>query len=110
MNTKPISPIGDDWDSLRQTLLTPEERAETDVKIALLGEIINARQASGLTQKDLETASGVKQPVIARLERGSTDPQLSTLIKVLAPLGKTLAVVPLDNRTPLAPKHDNPTP
>ncbi|MDR1701488.1 MAG: helix-turn-helix transcriptional regulator [Sporomusaceae bacterium] len=98
MKNKPISPVGDDWDNLRNTLLTPEERAETDLKIALLGEIINARQASGLTQKELEAASGVKQPVIARLERGSTDPQLSTLIKVLAPLGKTLAIVPLKQK------------
>jgi ribosome-binding protein aMBF1 (putative translation factor) len=99
MRNKAISPVGDDWDTLRESLLTPEERAETDIKIALLGEIINARQSSGLTQKELEAASGVKQPVIARLERGSTDPQLSTLIKVLAPLGKTLAIVPLEQET-----------
>jgi predicted transcriptional regulator len=49
-----------------------------------------------LTQKELEAVSGVRQPVIARLERGSTDPQLSTLIKVLASLGKTLAIVPIE--------------
>jgi len=96
MKNKAISPVGDDWDNLRETLLTPEERAQTDIKVALLNEIINARQANGLTQKELETASGVKQPVIARLERGSTDPQLSTLIRVLAPLGKTIAIVPID--------------
>ena len=96
MRNKPISPIGDDWDTLRETLLTPEERAQTDIKVALLSEIISARQAIGLTQKELEAVSGVKQPVIARLERGSTDPQLSTIIKVLAPLGKTIAIVPLD--------------
>lgn len=98
MRNKAISPVGDDWDTLREALLMPEERAETDIKIALLGEIINARQSSGLTQKGLEAASGVKQPVIARLERGTTDPQLSTLIKVLAPLGKTLAIVPLEQK------------
>jgi ribosome-binding protein aMBF1 (putative translation factor) len=103
MKNKPVSPIGDDWDTLRKTLITPEERAETDIKVALLGEIINARQANGLTQKELEAVSGVKQPVIARLERGTTDPQLSTLIKVLAPLGKTLAVVPLDHQSSNAP-------
>ncbi len=74
MRNKTISPIGDDWDTLRATLLTPEERFKTDIKVALLGEIINARQSSGLTQKELEAVSGVKQPVIARLERGSTDP------------------------------------
>jgi len=69
MKNKAITPIGDDWDDLRETLLTPEERAQTDIKVALLNEIINARHANGLTQKELETASGVKQPVIARLER-----------------------------------------
>ena len=99
MRNKAISPIGDDWDDLREKLLTPEERAQTDVKVALLNEIINARKVNGLTQKELETASGVKQPVIARLERGTTDPQLSTLIRVLAPLGKTIAIVPIDQST-----------
>jgi DNA-binding XRE family transcriptional regulator len=99
MRKKPISPVGDDWDDLRAELFSPEEIAECDVKVAIIGEIINARQSSGLTQKQLEALSGVRQPVIARLERGSTDPQLSTLIRVLAPLGKTLAVVPLDQET-----------
>ena len=101
MRNEELSPIGDDWDDLRVTLLTSEERAQTDVKVALLNEIINARKANGLTQKELEAASGVKQPVIARLERGSTDPQLSTLIRVLAPLGKTIAIVPIDKNTPV---------
>ena len=96
MRNKAISPIGDDWDDLRETLLTPEERAQTDIKVALLNEIINARHTNGLTQKELEAVSGVKQPVIARLERGTTDPQLSTLIRVLAPLGKTIAIIPID--------------
>ena len=39
--------------------------------------------------------SGVTQPVIARLERGTTSPNVSTLMKVLAPLGKKLAIVPM---------------
>ena len=30
------------------------------------------------------------------MEKGSTSPQLSTILKVLAPLGKTLAVVTLE--------------
>lgn len=98
MKNKPISPVGDDWDDLRQELFTPEEIAECDIKVALLGEIINARHESGLTQKELEVASGVKQPVIARMERGTTDPQLSTVIKILASFGKTLAIVPLEQK------------
>lgn len=95
MKEKPISPVGDCWNEYKENLLTPEERAEIAVKAALVAEIVNARHETGLTQKQLEAASGVKQPVIARLEKGTTDPQLSTLIKLLAPLGKTLAVVPV---------------
>lgn len=89
-----ISPVGDSWDTYKENLLTSEERAEIAVKAALVAEIVNARYETGLTQKQLEAVSGVRQPIIARLEKGTTDPQLSTLIKLLAPLGKTLAVVP----------------
>ena len=89
-----IPPVGDNWDTYKDNLFTPEERAEIAVKAALVAEIVNARHETGLTQKQLEAASGVRQPIIARLEKGTTDPQLSTLIKLLASLGKTLAVVP----------------
>jgi hypothetical protein len=41
----PISPIGDDWNEIRKSLLIPEERIETDLKVALLDEIIKARQS-----------------------------------------------------------------
>ena len=60
-------------------------------------ELINARNEQGISQKKLEELSGVKQPIIARMEKGHTSPQLGTIIKVLAPLGKTLAVVPLED-------------
>ena len=75
------------------TLLTPEERTESDLRVALIGEIIKARQEKGISQKKLEELSGVKQPVIARMERGPSNPQIDTILKLLAPLGKTLAIV-----------------
>lgn len=78
------------------SLLTPEEIAESDLRVALMGELIKARQEKGYSQKKLEELSGVRQPVIARMERGITSPQLTTILKVLAPLGKTLAIVPLE--------------
>ena len=77
---------------------TPEEIAESNMRVALITELIKARQEQGISQKRLEELSGVKQPVIARMEAGVTSPQIDTILKVLAPLGKTLAVVPLDNR------------
>ena len=78
------------------SLLTPEEIAENDLKVALIGEIIKARKEKGLSQKKLEELTGIKQPVIARLEKGITNPQVGTIIKLLASLGKKLAIVPLD--------------
>ncbi len=93
-----ISPSGDKWSAFKQTLLTPEERNEIDIKVQIVTEILNARHEQGLTQKAIEKASGVKQPIIARMERGTNDPQLTTVIKVLAALGKTLAVVPIESK------------
>lgn len=63
----------------------------------ITSEILAARKRRGMTQKQLEQRSDVKQPVIARLENGTTDPQLSTLLKVLNSLDMTLAIVPLEN-------------
>ena len=73
--------------------------AEVDVVDAgrwrVVGQASLAREGAGITQTQLERLSGVSQPVIARLERGETVPQLDTLLKILAPLGKTLEVVDL---------------
>ena len=66
--------------------------------MALIGEIVKARQELGISQKKLEELSGVKQPIIARMEKGSTKPQLDTVLKVLAALGKTLKVVPIEQK------------
>jgi ribosome-binding protein aMBF1 (putative translation factor) len=87
--------IGGDALEFIDSYLTPEEKAESNLRVDLIGEIIKARQEKGLSQKKLEELSGVKQPIIARMEKGTTSPQLDTILKILAPLGKTLAVVPL---------------
>lgn len=87
--------IAGTWDEWEKEHCTPEEIAESDLRVALIGELIRARQERGITQKQLEEMSGVTQPVIARLERGTTSPNVSTLMKVLAPLGKKLAIVPM---------------
>ena len=90
--------IGSDVLEFMDTLLKPEEIAESNLRVALIGEFIKARQEKGLSQKKLEELSGVKQPIIARMEKGITNPQLDTILKVLAPLGKTLAIVSLENK------------
>ncbi|MEE0434866.1 MAG: helix-turn-helix domain-containing protein [Peptococcaceae bacterium] len=67
-----------------------------DKKQRLVHEILRTRREMGMTQKNIEAACGVKQPVIARMERGLTDPQLTTILKVLRPLGKTLKIVDIE--------------
>ena len=88
--------IGRDALEFMDSVLTPEEIAESDLRVALIGELIKARQEKGISQKKLGEMSGVKQPIIARMELGETSPQLDTILKVLAPLGMTLAIVPLE--------------
>lgn len=90
------SAFGGTWEELQKELFTPEEIAASNLRVALIGELIKARQERGISQKKLEELSGVKQPIIARMEKGTTNPQIDTILKVLAPLGKTLAIVPLD--------------
>lgn len=87
-----MSSVGRTWADVRKELLTPEEIAESDLRVALIGELIKTRKERGLSQRELEALSGVKQPVIARMENGSTVPNLNTILKVLAPLGKTLYI------------------
>ena len=101
MNKKSIDTLTD-WSDYKTTLdLTQDEWDEIDLKVKIVGEIIEARESQAITQQSLEELSGVRQPVIARLERNNTDPRLTTILKILRPLGKTLAIVPIEGE-PLA--------
>ena len=55
------------------------------------------RQYNNLSQQDLADRSGVKQPMIARFERGINTPNMSTVFKLLAAFGKTLYIGDLKN-------------
>lgn len=61
--------------NIQRELFTPEEIAASNPRVALIGELVKARQ-----------------------EKGSTSPQIDTILKMLAPLGKTLAIVPLQKQ------------
>lgn len=58
--------------SLTRSILRPKEIAESNMRVAFIMELIKARQKQGIGRR-----------------------QLDTLLKVLAPLSKTLAIVPL---------------
>ena len=88
--------VGSSWKKIEKEIFTEEEIRESDLRVSLMNSIIEARREKGITQKELEKLSGVKQPHIARIECGDTSPQINTVIKLLAPLGKTLKIVPID--------------
>lgn len=87
--------IGSNALEFMDSYLTEKEIADSNLRVQLISELIKARHEKGITQKKLEELSVVKQPVIARMEKGITSPRIDTFLKILAPLGKTLAIVPL---------------
>ena len=95
MSKTKISPRGNSWDEFEKQFFTPEEIAESELRVAIIEELIKAREENGITQKELEAMSGIKQPVISRIEKGTNDPQFSTVVKLLNSLGKTLQIVPI---------------
>lgn len=78
--------------------VSPAEREKIYFEVALIGKMIEAREQRGLSQRELAKLCGVKQPAIARLESLKATPQIDTLFKILAPLGYTLAIVPINNK------------
>jgi len=53
-------------------------------------ELKRLRIAAGLTQKELAKLAGVSQSLIARIERGTVNPRISTLRKILNVINQTL--------------------
>lgn len=69
------------------------ERAEFDAKARAwyYGEVLRERRKEiGMTQKDLAERTGCKRAYIIRIERGKTDLQLSSFIRLATALGITL--------------------
>ena len=76
-----------------------DERAEFDetyaaVRLALeFGEKVrDAREAGGLSQRDLAARMGTSQAAVARLESGGTGATLTTLQKVATALEMRVAI------------------
>lgn len=74
----------------------PEAVAELrafDARFRLAAELLHARQQAHMTQRELAAASGVQQAEISKIERGEIAPGVTTVDKLLRPLGRRLAVV-----------------
>ena len=61
----------------------------------LIRSMVAIREEQGLSQAELARKCNVKQPTIARMEKNAHSPQIDSLLRVLAPLGYTLQIVPM---------------
>lgn len=82
------------WQDVKNSMnsLTDEEKREVDLMADIICKIIERRQELGISQRDLEKLTGVKQEAICRIENMKNMPQLDTLIKLMEPLGLRLSV------------------
>ena len=81
---------------LRESLLTdPEVRAEYERLgpiFAVIGEMVEARQAAGLTQQELAARMGTSQSVVARLENNRHMPTFEMIARYAAAIGRRLDI------------------
>ena len=85
------------WKDFKKKLnISQEQQAEIQLEMDIIEAIIEVRKKNKLTQRQISEKSGIKQPVIARIEKYANSPQTNTLIKLLYPMGYTIRVVPLE--------------
>jgi ribosome-binding protein aMBF1 (putative translation factor) len=79
----------------RDLLKDPEVRAEYDRLgpiFAVVGEMVEARQAAGLTQAEIAGRMGTSQSVIARLENARHMPTFDMVARYAAAIGRRLDI------------------
>jgi predicted transcriptional regulator len=82
------------WEQARKEIksISEEEKQEIKQMACLVAQIIEQRQALGLTQRQLADRSGLKQEAVARLESARTMPRLDTLLRVSNSLNMRLSL------------------
>ena len=59
-------------------------------EFSIIQAMIEARRASGMTQKELSEKTGIAQGDISKLERGNANPSLKTLQRLAGGMGMKL--------------------
>jgi len=80
---------------LAEKLKNPNFKAEYDAlepEFSIIQAMIDARKATGLTQKQLSEKTGIAQADISKLESGSANPSLRTLQRLAAGMGMKVKI------------------
>ncbi|MDD6325993.1 MAG: helix-turn-helix transcriptional regulator [Lachnospiraceae bacterium] len=67
-------------------------RYEVDIYHAVAVQLAEAREKSGMTQKQLSQKTKIAQGDISKIERGNANPSLSTLNRLAEGMGMRLEV------------------
>lgn len=82
-------------DYLKDQMADPAFRQEWEAlepEFAIVQAIIDARKASGLTQKQLSERTGIAQADISKLESGNANPSIKTLQRLAAGMGMRVKI------------------
>ena len=82
-------------DFLTEQMKDEEFRKEYEAlepEFTIMQAMIDARNAEGLTQKELSVRSGIAQCDISKLENGNANPSSRTLQRLATAMGKKLRI------------------
>lgn len=83
----------DIFDGIEFSKEEKEYLLEQEKVSALIISMISRRVELNMTQRDLAEKTGIKQPMIARIERMDSIPRLDTLVKLFTALDLNLTTV-----------------
>ena len=66
--------------------------SDIEEQASIIAADIKQRNELGLSQRDLAAICGIPQSSVARIESMQTNPNITTLLKILRPLGLKLTV------------------
>jgi transcriptional regulator with XRE-family HTH domain len=70
--------------------MSTRDASESPVALSFAKLLRTARHEAQMTQQDLAVACGLERAYVSRLERSSSDPRLSTVVRLAGGLGITL--------------------
>jgi predicted transcriptional regulator len=69
-----------------------KEYEALEPEFTIMQAIIDARNAEGMTQKELSERSGIAQGDISKMENGNANPSIKTLQRLAEAMGKSLRI------------------
>ena len=85
------------WNDYKEHVKAIDPESKKDMEeieslAAIVGAIIEQRNALGISQRELANMCKIPQSSVARIESFKTTPNIDTVLKIMQPLGLKLTV------------------